>query len=933
MLFPTPIKEQLVLVAGVLPIGFYVALAVVCSTHQRWVSVVLSVACALAFFALFALKYSAVISALVFARFRTHDNKSSIDTEVKTQLGSLHSPRSSPACKHLQADLCAASEGLSPIVAQRPEEDVVLSSILGSTALNVTANDGNSISSSLQVASVHAAANPFQASWHAANAVRVTHHDRARTRSDHSVTQLEETYVLSPPFSLEHICRKDATALVSSCPFQGLPSPHGLHTDLDISTGNSRGSRETAICAPKDDTHHTVLLAARYAKPLRPSKGVQHVCANTTIEFLSPEKYSHLASVAFMTPASLYVIIILTILTLTSSIVFQYDTNCLFLACPALGVPWLWANLVLMRKAFHRTPGMVQSFHCRLLHLLTDWLFILFVCVLSLGVFVAAFTLEILRGAQNRVDGEVTPTAIRVVSYLAPIVMMVPAGIVFFSFAVKHNVGAGDGEGGAMTTAEVSSGSQVCAACPTTQQAVPVFTPAILSPVHDAKLSPFEPPGVFVRASSSFGAGGAPVTTFHGRSLSRTLAPSTICTPTDDTCSTLSSIVRSSVASGPIIPLICSSSSSSRLSMGKGVQRNSTSIQKEGAGKRSSPQAMTVMTSVPQLKSVTMLYIAYRDIDDDAEPPTPGFFKVSEQDVGMAANRNKQQTISANFEALTESLEDAREQGNADLNAYVLTAYEDAICLIWGLIPFSSEPVLLAVEKARQIMDSFKSRPRPPTSSKNAQQELVAVVVSAPHSLVGLIGTGPYRGIHFFNSNQHMLGAQMLRRGLAMHRRLPSLQGSISEPEEAFQCILLDGRSWNSTAGHILARPCGIYRSSEPEANSKRRCSPAPGVSARPKNRQFQIFYNFLGMMEAKEEEWHLVVQRQEHLGSKFCFLSDAVQMLHQGDTNSARVILHRAVQRTASGTDADNVTLAHMLLEDLDTALGEGQSKMSRKE
>ncbi|GET91759.1 hypothetical protein, unknown function [Leishmania tarentolae] len=398
----------------------------------------------------------------------------------------------------------------------------------------------------------------------------------------------------------------------------------------------------------------------------------------------------------------------------------------------------------------------------------------------------------------------------------------------------------------------------------------------------------------------------------------------------EETCSTLTSIVRSFAGGTLFIPHL-NGGLPAKLSVSKSFRRSTQSCTNGGTDQYNSSQPVALMTSVPQLKTVTMLYVAYRDIyADDPEAETSAFTAFNLKG-GMAATRNKQRTVSANFEAVMEALEDTRAHDSADANSYVLTAYEDSICLVWGLIPFSSEPVLLAVEKARKIIEAFKNRPKPPSGHSNARQELVAAVVSAPHSLVGLVGSGSCRGIHFFNPHQHELGAQMLRRGLAMHRCLPSLQASLNEPENPFHCILLDDRSWNSTASHILARPCGIIRIDGSSADAKR---PMQGslplnVSSKSTHLQFLIFYNFMEKLQAIEEEWHLVVQRQEHLGSKFSFLSEAVQLLHQGDQSSAQQVLKGAVQGITSSSDADNITIAQMLLEDLSSAQGCSSEKM----
>ncbi|KAG5469281.1 hypothetical protein LSCM1_02496 [Leishmania martiniquensis] len=913
-------KQRIACLAGLMPICFYVALAIVCGLHRRWISVAFSIASAFTFSVLAALNVAAII-AVVVAPPRTKFAKRPNEAPCLTHLSS------SAASAKSRTDLSAIDGNWNPTNAQRSEEDAILSSITESTMTNSTATVVGA-SSRLMDGSVRASVNPLLSVRHAARTVCAARQQSSQTPAEVDVAELEETYILSPPFAIANMCKKGAFPAICASPTSG---PSGSKSSpaeqIVVERDTSKFYREKGRSL-KEHTQRTSLLSTPLPDPACTPTDTRQVSLPPTVLFICLADPSRPTRTTFKILVLLYVTVTLSVVTLAGSVVLEYDTHCLFLACPALGVPWLWTHLVPLKKALDSTPAMSQSFYARMVRFLTHRLAMLSIWIASLGVFAAALTLEFVRWTPYSIGGEATPDAIRVVSYLAPIQMVVIMGVSFANLMEMRGASVHDNEGVLMVADQVPAAADFSGRLPA-QRVSLVVAPGHKPPDQCDQPSSFAGSDRAVGPSSAPSGDAVPLAAAGAGEQCKMLPACFQQILSDDTCSTLSSIVRSSTGSSIFVPRVRSASSEA-LSVNRNHVQDSRSVGNGSAGHPGNSQLSAIMTSVPQLKTVTMLYVAYRDIfgEDNAVTSAP---IASDEKRGIAANRKKQQTVSANFEALMEALEDARERGNADANAYMLTAYEDAICLVWGLIPFSSEPVLLAIEKARQIMEAFRSRPRPPPSFGSAQQELVAAVVSAPHSLVGLIGSGSNRGIHFFNASQHVLGAQILRRGLAMYRRLPSLQASHDEQEKLFHCILLDGRSWTSTASHVLARPCCLHCYKEPGASVKQpNQSLLPrDSSTKPASRQFFVIYDFLEVVQAKEEEWHLVVQRQEHLGLKYCFLSEAVQLLHQGNVNGARQVLEGAVHSTSSPDDADNITLALMMLEDLNRAEDEVPSAM----
>ncbi|KAI5686862.1 hypothetical protein MNV84_06886 [Leishmania braziliensis] len=919
------VRQLIAWFAGVLPICFYLALAVVCGLHRRWISFTFSVALMLALLVSVVLNCVAIISTILLTRSRVNFAQRVKEIPGETLWDSLYLEGSAPVCANPQIDLFDV-DGNETRMINRQSDEAVLSSIRESTTVSLNTVKSQSFSPSV-LGSSRASVNPLCPPLHPAAAVRVVPQESVQPRREASVTQLEETFMLSPPSALEHRFMRDRTSAAFTSPPLGPSTPQSYPEERPSADRSLSGSFEHSVCGRKDNAQQ---FAAQLYEPLRAPTSVRRMPEASAIPSIHDTNSSKFFCTAFMMPfVSLYMTIILTILTLVGSLMFEYDTHCLFLASPALGVPWLWVNLLPVRNAFQNTSENAQNFHGRLVCALTHWLFMTAISIVSLGVFVAAFMLEVVYWPPYRIDGEATPRSICVLSYIAPVLVMAIMGIVFSNLESMHSTSGECAESGPLV-AEAVPVTTDYRGCPPAQETTRVLTPGLLPGDCGGEALPFAGLGNLTGTSLTDSAGVVSVAVVCASAQSTVVTPNLAPMSNGEPVSTLSSILRSATGGSAFIPLI-NKTSITMLPRSKGFRHGIQLSSNGSSDLQKGSHPATTMTSVPQLKTVTMLYVAYRDICDGGDSTMASTFKASHQKGSVAASRNQLQAVSVNFEVMMEALEDAREQGSADANAYVLTAYEDAICLVWGLIPFRSDPVLLAIEKAIQIMEAFKSRPKPPPSFSCEQRELVAAVVSAPYSLVGLIGSGAFRSIHFFNPRQHVLGAQMLRRGTAMYCRLPSVQASLDEPENPFHCILLDGRSWSSTASHVLARPCGICRSYGLGADAKQpnqRSSPL-NVTTNPTRQEFLITYNFMEMVQAKEEEWHLVVQRQEHLGAKFNYLSEAVQRLHQGDQSGACKVLRDAMQSAASNSDADNITLAQMLLEDLECAEDGGPHDM----
>ncbi|KPA76846.1 hypothetical protein ABB37_07645 [Leptomonas pyrrhocoris] len=908
---------------GLFPLCYYVALTVVCGLHQRWISFGFALATAALLAVWLILNGAAIISAWTL----NHRRHTAAHPRTTTQLphddvagtrrphgAALHTP-SPPAVRQCTATTKAAArptndevDRLTGFNESRAFDDVAsevdLTSIQESTA---TVAHTNVDSVSYESTTAATGENPLVTKTEGmlGNRRVVVRAHGPTMAGDRACSEVEDTILLSPPAS----GRSPAGAL----PRATAPSPpHGSAPRAAQVVVQKRVGSDSLSAA--SDPHKTGVAEMGNDSPGGPARAPR-VAGYTGPTSRASASSSKVACVAFMMPVvSIYVTIALTLLILVASIFFEYDTHCLMLAFPALSVPCLWSTLLPLVRLYDACPKAAQNCHMRVLRFMTCWSSLAVVWLVGLAVYVAAVALEVVTWIPYMPENKPTPRAIRVVSYLSPI----PTFIIVTLFAMcaalqarksahrsSHQQGTCDYRWGATVLTDRAA---VAPRVPSESNggggpqrgAYGGFTGTPNSPQMQ---SPTDPRG-----------------TEQGMMRLAAHSPTITRDGSEDTASTLSSIVRSSMSSIFIPP--SGLTSPSALSHSKNHIRVSCTGSTNSGGAHNVPQAAHI-NSLPQLKTVTSLYLAYRNIYDDTNIIHELFNRSSMQG-GMAVSRNIQQTIATNYEAMMEAIEDAREQGSGDANAYILTAYEDILCLVWGLMPFSSEPVLVAVEKARRIMEAFQSRPKPPPASPDEQQELVAAVVSAPHSLVGFLGRGNNRAIHFFDSRHHQGPAQLLQRGLAMFRRLPSMQGSTGGSEHPFRGILMNARARNNTASHILARPCGI-KSLPPSSTTgavavtggTRR--PPMGIQPSAPVERYPIMYEFLDLVPAQEEEWHLVVQRQERLGAKFGFLTDATQLLQQGDTKGAREVLRRAVEDTDASHDPNNVALAQIMLEDLD--------------
>ena len=923
---------------GLFSLCYYVALTIVCGIHKKWISFSFALAISVVLTVWLVLNNVAMITTGVLRHRRSTAGSRLMALASDRDLADAHPPQGSASfmvnpqpgtqsgldlMQHINGDDDAHLE--SPRAFEVVDSEVDLSSIHDSfTTTTHTNPDSTSrtspVSTTLEGQSGRGGANPLVVRVSGAARARrglVVRAQQTALGGESPPSSVEETCFLSSPEANHDPSETQAHATAASAAdalrFSASPPISKTATEKRVSSDSGSGGLDTHCANPtKSSPSAAAGPEACGAVAALQLAGHPDTAARNVVS-LSLKS----VQLAFMMPVvSIYVCIALTLLTLVATILFEYETHCLMLAFPALSLPGLWPTLAPLREFFDTYPSAARSFHVRVLNFVTHWVSLIVVAVACLAVYVVAFALEAATWLPYYPKREPVAKAIRVVSYLSPVPFFITS-VIFFIDCALFQFG---GTTRRVNSRPANSGSRGGAATANAAAWGNRGAQSIVGP----------PDGL---AGTSAGR-----QTFLSTSAQPLVSQGlSVVTPRDSIVnqqeiesleSTLSSIVRSSMGSSIFIPP-SSIASLPKMSICKNHVLDSRTNSNSSAGMHNA--ALPAHGSLlPQLKTVTMLYIAYRNIYDDCGDTVYGSFSLCPQQGGMAASRNMQQTISANYEALTEAIDDAQEQGSADANAYVLTAYEDALCLVWGLVPFSSEPVMLAIEKARQIMEAFHSRPKPPPTSTNEQQELVAAVVSAPHSLVGFIGSGGYRSVHFFNPQQHECGAQLLRRGLDMYRRLPSLQSTLSVPVNTFSGILMDGRARNNTAGSILARPCGIQmlppsstlggvRAAATTATNGGGVRRQPiGMRTKVPVEQYPIMFEFLDHVQAKEEEWHLVVQRQERLGAKFCFLTEATQFLEQGDPKTAREVLTRAVENSDCSKDADSVSLAQMILEDL---------------
>ncbi|KPI86861.1 hypothetical protein ABL78_4051 [Leptomonas seymouri] len=900
---------------GLFPLCYYVALTVICGIHQRWISFGFALATAAVLAVWLILNGVAIFSAWALGCRRhvtTVDHMTAnllaggVSRAPPPQVSAL-APPSQPAAFSNTADNALCFNGSRAV--NNTASEVDLSSLQESMMATVQNNvDGALLTPTTAEANGRDAAddNPLnpKVSVVARNRRGVTGRRQLSIVSeDYVYSEVEDTVILSPP-KAERLQAQVPSKVAAQTPLSASPW-------LQMSTGHPSTTDVGKQVEPGRLANKCANVVTTVPQPLGYPNSTTYLNASRSAS----------ARAAFMMPTvSIYATIALTLLLLVASIFFEYETHCLMLALPALAVPGLWSALIPLGSFFDSSPAAAKSFHFGLLRFLTRSISITVIAVAGLAVYVAALTLEVTLWAPYMPENTPIPRAIRVVSYLSPI----PMFIIVILFAVSSAVHArsvtrcgsnmrGDSEHGGVFTYSRSNESAV-------------HLNVTMQPQQASK-SPFRPLDDFEVNPDSPQVLSPPAALSPGQVQLAAPRGSTMTSPDcNDVSSTLSSIVRSSMNSISFVP------SNSIVSPPKtSISRNHVRASRENSScsaVQHSAALISHISTLPQLKSVTMLYLAYRNIYDDDCNANRGSFCHTSPQVGMAANRNLQQTISANYEALMEAIEDAHEQDTADANAYFTTAHGDALCLVWGLMPFTSDPVLLAIEKALKVMEAFRSRPKPPPTSTDEQLELVGAVVSKPHSLVGFIGQGNYRSLHFFNPHQHDGGSQLLRRALALYRRLPSAQNPLVVPDHPFRGILMNCRARNNTADRILARPCGIKwvsRSTTNNTAGATRGERRPPIGMTPKSTidRFPVMYEFLDHVQAKEEEWHLVVQRQEHLGSRFSFLTEATQLLQQCDPVAARETLACAVESTDAGHDADNITVAQMMIEDIDRATG----------
>lgn len=892
---------------GLLPLCYYIALTVVCGMYRHWISFGFALANATTLVVWLVLNSVAMVSARQLSRREAaavtsneHPAELSMEDVARAfpQRG-VSSPRAIPP----PAQPVPRIDTEDTPRAFEDDDDSVddLTSIPDSVVTNVHTNTNDtSLFSAVLEGRSPGPGNPLAAarpSGKACGRRGLVVHAQPAAGGDRRGSDGDGSYLLSSPESdramAEGLSRAAGQTLVA-------PSVVPAHGRADAAAATKKVSSDSGSVgsgAHDGGGGGADMLYGKARDGTRGKRRHSSCCVSCCGPYLMTKVYR----AAYMMPAvSIYVTLVFTVLVLVASILFEYETHCLMLAFPALCMPGLWSTLIPLLSFFDAHKQLSMAFHVRLLRVATHWGGLTVITIVGLIVYVVAMALESSVWTPYEPNKVPVERAVRIVSYVTPI----PSVLIVALFVVNNSLIARSLSRRNDRKRQIRQQQQQ-------QQQHEVVAP------RDDVLR-FGQLTNFPRMSESAQLVVSPPAPSHQLDSAAAHNSSSLPLDMDDSISTLSSIVRSSMGSSVFIPHSSVVTASTRSPSKLQVRASRTSS--SGSTGAHGLLAAAHVSTLPQLKTVTMLYIAYRNIFDDSDF-LKDFSGAGKVQGGMAANRNMQQTISANYEALMEAVEDAREQGRADDNAYVLTAYEDALCLVWGLMPFSSEPVLLAIEKARQIMEAFRSRPKPPPTSADEQPELVAAIVSAPHSLVGFLGTGNYRSVHFFNPHQHQGGCILMRRAMAMYRRLPSMQNAGGGSENVFSGILMNSRARNNTASQILARPCGIkyippLRDDDTGAIGVRRLQ--MGLASKLPVEQYPIMYEFLDFVQAKEEEWHLVVQRQERLGAKFSFLTEATQLLQQGDTKAAKEVLTRAIEGTDRGHEADNVVLAQMTLEDL---------------
>ncbi|ORC90462.1 uncharacterized protein TM35_000082600 [Trypanosoma theileri] len=306
----------------------------------------------------------------------------------------------------------------------------------------------------------------------------------------------------------------------------------------------------------------------------------------------------------------------------------------------------------------------------------------------------------------------------------------------------------------------------------------------------------------------------------------------------------------------------------------------------------------------PQVKSVTLLYVAYRD-------PRRVSTSVDGERREFINNKNPkelQEMESANFQALL----NAAKEMEAHHGPFILTAHRDALCFVCGVQPFSADPILWAVDTANDFFKVFV----PPTKSEN-NYSLVAAVLYAPHALISIVGTSEMCTVHFLG-NEHYVGEQLLSRGFLL--RSLEKQRRSGKPFST-SGLLLDYRAAHLAASRILCRPVGIV----PNVSSTWTTGSITGANSPSKTmlENYTVIYDFVLRINEKHEEWHLAAETREQRSAGFLPAVEAAQAFFQGNLNAAKRAL-------GNPTNSEHDALLQLMSSDVDHIMA--VSKGSRK-
>ncbi|RNF24671.1 uncharacterized protein Tco025E_02430 [Trypanosoma conorhini] len=287
----------------------------------------------------------------------------------------------------------------------------------------------------------------------------------------------------------------------------------------------------------------------------------------------------------------------------------------------------------------------------------------------------------------------------------------------------------------------------------------------------------------------------------------------------------------------------------------------------------------------PQLKSLTLLYVAFRDVNIASTGVVEGAEKKRtrppKDPLDMAA---------AYFRALLEVANELE----LSHGPFFLTAHQDALCFVWGMLPLSEDPVLRAVDAAQHFFLSF----RPPKGSE-VNGALVAAVLHSPHALVSIFGTNDLTNVHFL-SDEHAVGEQLLDRGFVLRGLERNKQ---REVRFCTSGIILDRRASHLAASHLLTRPVGVVPSIA-------RAAMSAATFSNTLLGEFTVVYDFVSRIGDREEEWHLAAQAREQKSAGFLPAVEATHAFFQGNLKGAIDALEKPAN------DSDDALL-RLLLSD----------------